>query len=238
MYKKCLLWLLSSVVVAQVPRLSGKEVIGQPQLSALLDWTSVPNATYSVYRAQNVYGRCPASYKESWIEIASGLSVTTYTDTPTQLREWCYAVTATVSGNESDQSNSVEVVLGNRWYFYVSYRLPNCRTRVKEMPSGSSLTFTQVLDNVTTSLPVRTVGETRRGATEFTGFFRLYDNAQYSMQLTLPDGKVFNFQNPIFGTSQPLSAVKGSYISAVFMQGTDEWCDYGEYNYFQPAANN
>jgi len=106
------------------------------------------------------------------------------------------------------------------------------------MPSGSSLTFTQVLDNVTTSLPVRTVGETRRGATEFTGFFRLYDNAQYSMQLTLPDGKVFNFQNPIFGTSQPLSAVKGSYISAVFMQGTDEWCDYGEYNYFQPAANN
>ena len=76
MHKKCLLWLLSSVAVAQVPRLSGKELIGQPQLSALLDWTSVPNAPYSVYRAQNVYGRCPASYKESWIEIASGLSVT------------------------------------------------------------------------------------------------------------------------------------------------------------------
>jgi hypothetical protein len=232
MYKKCLLFLLSSVAVAQVPILSGKEVTGQSLLSALLDWTSVPHATYSVYRSQIDYGHCPASTKESWIEIASGLSVTAYTDTPTKLAEWCYAVTATVSGNEGPQSNSVQVMLGNHWYFYVNYRLPDCRTKVT-MPSGATLTFTQVLNNVTTRLPV-----TKLRTNEFDGHFRLYDNAQYSMQLTLPDGKIFRFPNPIFGTGQPLSAVKSSNMYANFMQDTDEFCDYEEYNYFQPATNN
>jgi len=196
-----------------------------------LDWSSIPNATYSIYRAKN-YNRCPVSTSKSWVEIASGLSATTYTDTPTQLLRWCYAVTATVSGTEGPQSNSVEVVLGMDWDFYVDYRLPNCRTKVP-MPSGATLTFTQVLDGVTTSLPV-----SRVHANEFDGHCRLYDNAQYSMQLTLPDGKVFNFPNPIFGTGQPLSAAKSSYHVAHFIQGTDEWCDYDEYNYFQPATNN
>src|SRR5215831_5404183 len=225
MYKTCLLWLLSTVAVAQVPILSGKEVTGQPLLSALLDWTSVPDATYSVYRYKIDYGSCPA-FTKSWIEIASGLSVTTYTDTPTTLAEWCYAVTATVSGNEGPQSNSVPVMLGNHWSFYVNYRLPGCRTKVT-MPSGATLTFTQVLNNVTTRLPV-----TKLNTNEFDGHFRLYDNAQYSMQLTLPDGKVFKIPNPIFGTGQPLSAAKSSNMYANFMQGTDEWCNYQEYNYF------
>jgi hypothetical protein len=123
-------------------------------------------------------------------------------------------------------------MLGNHWYFYVRYRTPDCKTKLKMRPLVS-LTFTQVLNNVTTSLPV-----TRVRANEFDGIVRLYDNAQYSMQLTLPDGKVFNLPNPIFGTGQPLSAAKGSSIYASFMQGTDEWCDYEEYNYYQPATNN
>lgn len=233
MYKTFLLWLLSSVAVAQVPRLGGKEVTGQPQLSALLYWTSVPNATYSVYRSYKGYdGRCPASTSESWIEIAGGLSVSTYTDTPTELGSWCYAITATVSGTESAQSNSVDVILGNHWYFYARYRTSDCKEKVRTLPLVS-LTFTQVLNNVTTSLPV-----TRVHANEFTGIARFYDNAQYSMEVTLPDGKVFNLPNPIFGTGQPLSAAKGSYIYVAFMQGTDEWCDYEEYNGYQPATNN
>jgi hypothetical protein len=234
MYKMCLFWLLSSIAVAQVPTLSGKEVTGQPQLSALLNWTSIPNATYTVYRAWDGYygARCPASTDKSWKEMASGLSVATYTDTPTELGSWCYAITATVSDTEGAQSNSVEVVLGNHWYFYVHDRTPNCKRKMKTRPQVS-LTFTQVLNNVTTSLPVG-----RLHPNAFTGIFRLYDNAQYSMQLTLPDGTVINIPNPIFGTGQPLSAVQGSYIVVGFKQGSDTWCDYEEYNYYQSATNN
>lgn len=226
------LLLLSAVSFAQVPTLSGFEVTGQPALSASLSWSAVPGATYNLYRAFK-WAPCPAATNTTWQEIAEGLATTSYSDSPT-LGPWCYAVTATVGGVESTQSNPVQVVLGNHWYAYLSYRPLGCPPDAPTTHIAGTLTITQTLNSVVTNVPVSpypgTVGV-------FFGTAQLFDIATYSATFTLPDGKVITY--PIWlETGGPLSAAKGGSFNAILEQGTDRWCQYSSTYEFQPASNN
>jgi hypothetical protein len=234
-YTLTIIALLSSLAWATNPpaNLTGIEVTDQTNLEAKLTWNVVPGATYSVYRYKDY--ACSPTVK--WEEIAPALTVATYTDIPNSgklgnLGPWCYTVTATVGGVESAKSNIVNVHLGNHWYWYVKYRLPDCVTKVAT-PAGSSLSITQLRNGVLTSISVSMLG-----TDAFYGTSRFYDDAVYSAALTLPSGKIINYPAQIFGTGQPISAATGSYWHTSFIQGSDKWCYYDQSNAFQPASSN
>lgn len=171
MIKWLLPLLLTAASFAQVPTLSGYEVTGQPQLSANLSWTPVPNATYNLYRAFK-WAPCPA-VESNWTEIAEGLTSTTYVDTPGKLGPWCYAVTSQVGTTESPLSNFVSVVLGNHWYGYLSYKPLGCSPNATATHIAGTLVITQTLNGVVTNVPVNILED---GV--YFGTAQLYDNAK------------------------------------------------------------
>ena len=72
--------------------------------SVTLTWQDTSNpagTTYSVYRATGLCSGTPAFSK-----IAAGLTAKTHEDTTVQPGPYCYAVTATLNGVESAQSNT------------------------------------------------------------------------------------------------------------------------------------
>lgn len=72
--------------------------------SATLAWSDATNpagVTYTVYRAA---GLCSGS--PTWSKIATGIATKTYVDTTVTPGNYCFAVTATVFGMESAQSNT------------------------------------------------------------------------------------------------------------------------------------
>jgi len=68
-----------------------------------LNWTDTRNpvgTTYSVYRAPGLCSGTP-----TFAKIASSVTAKTYEDATVQPGNYCYAVTATLNGMESAQSN-------------------------------------------------------------------------------------------------------------------------------------
>ena len=77
--------------------------------SSHLSWQDALNplgTTYSVYRG---LGAC--SSKPAYVKLTSGLSVLTYTDSTPPMGAYCYAVTATNNGQESDYSSPIDVTI-------------------------------------------------------------------------------------------------------------------------------
>lgn len=77
-----------------------------PTHGVLLTWGDDANpldTTYSVYRAN---GLCSGAL--SWAKIATAITGKTFDDTTVQPGPYCYAVTATVLGVESAQSQPAQ----------------------------------------------------------------------------------------------------------------------------------
>jgi hypothetical protein len=73
--------------------------------SVTLTWVDASNptgTTYNVYRASGLCSGTPVFSK-----IASAVAVKTFSDTTVTPGNYCYAVTASLSGAESAQSNTV-----------------------------------------------------------------------------------------------------------------------------------
>lgn len=80
-----------------------------PQHSATLTWTDSTNpagTTYSVYRATGLCSGTP-----TWSKIASAITEKTYVDSTVQPGNWCFAITATLNGMESPQSNTASAAV-------------------------------------------------------------------------------------------------------------------------------
>ena len=77
----------------------------QPVHTAVLTWLDALNpsgSTYNVYRAP---GQCTGTPAPAFVQLKTGIAALTYTDSPITAGTYCYAVTATVAGSESPQSN-------------------------------------------------------------------------------------------------------------------------------------
>ena len=76
-----------------------------PVHSVTCSWTDFINpngTTYNVYRAP---GNCSGS--PAFSQIASGIAILSYVDTPVPAGDYCYQVTASLNGLESTPSSSV-----------------------------------------------------------------------------------------------------------------------------------
>lgn len=230
---------LSLCALAQTPapaNLTGMAITNQVNLGAALAWNAVGSDTYSIYRSGGNYG-CKG--KPEWTEIAEGITAASYDDIPSSsplaLGFWCYAVTATdpKTGIESAMSNLVPVAVGDKSYFVLAYRDAMCEKPVKPFPPGGKLTVTQIRNGVSTVILHQT---SPHGG--FGGFIRLYDDAQYSAQFTLPDGKVLKFPEPLFPPGQPVSAIVSNLNEATLAVGDDRFCSYVAQSTLQPATSN
>ena len=230
----------TSATVAQAPTLNGKLITGGSPLSIRLNWTSVTNAIYSVYEApwNTVLYDCPVPTSTQWVELASGLTATTYTDTPTdQNAPRCYAVTATVGGAEGPQSNAEGFVLRNHAYFYMPYRASDCVTKVN-VNSVNTFVLTQTLDGVKTTIPVSPY---QGDAWSF--YFRVYDSATYTFDVTFADGDHFVFPVEFAHGSMAASAVRNTTIFMPKVRNTNPInpglvCSVKVDNNYQPASIN
>jgi hypothetical protein len=75
--------------------------------SATLSWTApsdaVSGSTYNVYRAS---GSCPATVTPGspWVQLKTGLTTTSYTDSTITVGAWCFYVTQVQASIESAPS--------------------------------------------------------------------------------------------------------------------------------------
>lgn len=192
--------------------LTAVEQVGQANLGSVLNWDKVTGATYSIYADRGSYD-CGGIPK--FTLIATGVTTTTYTDEPSNPplplgAGECYTVTAVVGGVESAKSNQADTFIGNKLYFTASYDNVACSMK------GASLVVYQNLNGTVTEI----VNEPDHVSGAFGGHVRLLDAATYYATLTLPDGKVFNY-NPLFSAGQQLSAIESSFNSPQFHCGTD-----------------
>ena len=233
------LLLMLGSALAKVPTLNGKVITGEPTLSVQLYWTSVPNATYSVYRSNYPNYVCPASNSPEWIEIADDLNVTSYNDIPQspEYKAWCYAVTATVNNVESAMSNVLPFMMEDGGYLVLGYRTDDCKTII-DIPYGSVFVFTETRNGVVTNVPV-----THPEANEFGWHKRIYDDATYKFDVTFPDGDHFVYKVPFRQGSIPGSAAWSTYVDMTKVRNTDpinpgRICEVYEKNYYQPTSKN
>jgi hypothetical protein len=85
--------------------------VAQASHSVLLTWTDTLNpatgTTYTVYRASGLCSGTPTFSK-----VATAVAVKTYTDSTVTPGNYCYQITASFGGAESQPSNSVNPSVG------------------------------------------------------------------------------------------------------------------------------
>jgi len=86
--------------------------------SVTLSWTASVDAgvAYNVYRSPATAGTpvsCPTAPGSAWVQVATGVTVLTYTDTAgtNAGSAWCYYATSTLGGLESIPSNLASAVI-------------------------------------------------------------------------------------------------------------------------------
>lgn len=72
--------------------------------SVKLDWTDNSNPAGTTYNIKRAVGLCSGT--PNFSNVASGVTVKTYTDANVAVGNYCYVVTASFSGLESAPSNS------------------------------------------------------------------------------------------------------------------------------------
>ena len=74
--------------------------------SVQLSWTDTQNPSGTTYTVKRGAGPCASS--PTFAVVSAGITALTYTDTPVPPGKYCYVVTATLNGMESDPSNQAE----------------------------------------------------------------------------------------------------------------------------------
>jgi hypothetical protein len=225
MKKLTILLLLAASALAQntPTNLQVKEETKTVNLGSILSWSTVPGATYSVYRTPNYDCGGKLRWEEIAHEIAHSLTLPSCPDNPLPLGPEWYTVTAVVGGTESAKSVPVSDYIGNKFYFTAAYD-------DKTGMAGAEFTLTQTLDGVSTVILSKTlvVGGNAEGS------IQLFQNASSSASLKLPGGRLIEFAAPFFNTNVYLPGVESSYKKVVLHHADGTFVHYVEQAALQP----
>lgn len=220
---------------AQAPATIATESLNSdslPDLGARIFWSPVSGATYSVYRYGNSSYRAICSDSKphnDWEEVASGLTTTTYDDFPKGDQygwggEYCYSVTATVSGTESAKTIAPnEVIMGTSYYFLQKHGSPHCRKVTSAIAEGT-LVLTRTRNGVSEAMPVIPL---KSPINRWEGHFRLLSTDTISADLTLANGRTYHIPNVWLGGAtdgSPLVANTSMYYTIVINSATGGFC--------------